>query len=114
MSRLINRVKDRNEEIPPSICSAILDCLSHIDENQESWCSGDFDQDSISPRNLNLTNVNPLTNWPFFVSMKLNLNVNVTPISNFVIQFQFLNLCWLWYPYPSWNQFQSQHLFLCP
>jgi len=38
---------------------------------------------------LNLTNINPLTNWQVFYLMRLNLNVNVIPIPNFVIQFQF-------------------------
>ena len=32
--------------------------------------------------------------------MILNLKMNVTPIFNIVIQFHFLNLCWLRYPYP--------------
>ena len=43
-------------------------------------------------KTLNLTNINPLTNWQVFILMKLNLNMNVTPTHNFVIQFQFFNL----------------------
>ena len=45
--------------------------------------------------NVNLTNTNLLTNWQVIISMKLNLNMNVTLIPNLAIQFQFLNLCWL-------------------
>jgi len=36
---------------------------------------------------LNLTNPNPLTNWQVFHSIRLNLNVNVNLIPNFVIQY---------------------------
>jgi len=43
MSRLINRVNDKNEETLPITFSTIPDCPSHIDKNQESWCLGDFD-----------------------------------------------------------------------
>ena len=42
---------------------------------------------------LNLTNPKSWTNWQAFTAKKLNLNMSVTPIFNFVIQFQFLNLC---------------------
>jgi len=54
---------------------------------------------------LNLINPKPLTNWQVFTSRKLNLIVNVSLIPNFVIQFHFLNLCWLRYSYPSWHWF---------
>jgi len=84
MSRLINIVKERNEKTLPNTCSTIIDCPSHIDRNEESWCLGDFDQDSISSHKLNLTNSKPWTNWQVFHSMILNLNVNVTLIPNLV------------------------------
>ena len=54
MSRLINIVKDKNEKTLPNTCSTIPDYPSHIDRNEESWCLGDFDQDSISPQHLEL------------------------------------------------------------
>ena len=47
MIRYINIVKDSNEKTLPNTCSTIPDCPSHIDRNEESWCLGDFDQDSI-------------------------------------------------------------------
>ena len=81
----------RNEETLPTQFFIIPNTFSHIDENQESWYLEDFDQHSILQQTLNLTNINPLTNWQVFILMKLNLNMNVTPTHNFVIQF--LNLC---------------------
>jgi len=54
MSRLINIVKERNEETLPNTCSIIPDCPSHIDRNDESWCIGDFDQGSILSHKLKL------------------------------------------------------------
>jgi len=54
MSCLINIMKDRNEKILPNTFSTIPDYPSHIDRNEESWCLGEFDQDSISPQNLEL------------------------------------------------------------
>ena len=89
MSRLLNIMKQRNEKTLPNTCSTIPDCPNYIDKNEESWCPGDFDQDSISPHKLELDQYQPFDNWQVFISMKLNLNVNVTPIPNFVIQFQF-------------------------
>jgi len=56
ISRYINIMKDRNEETLPNTCLAIPDCPSHIDRNGESWCLGEFDQDSISSHKFNLTN----------------------------------------------------------
>ena len=38
-------------------------------------------------KTLNLTNINPLTNWQVFILMRLNLIMNVNPMPNFVIQF---------------------------
>ena len=52
----LSRLKNmrRNKEILPAQSLTILDTSSHIDENQESWYLEDFDQDSISPQNLEL------------------------------------------------------------
>ena len=69
------------------------DSPSHIDRNQESWYLEDFDQDSISPQNLELDQYQPIDELTSFISIKLNLIMNVTPTHNFVIQFQSLNLC---------------------
>ena len=54
MSRYINIVKDRNEKTLPNTCSTISDYPSHIDRNDESWCLGDFIQDSISSHQFEL------------------------------------------------------------
>ena len=54
MSRLLNIMKQRNEENLPNTYSTIPDCLSHIDNNEESWCLGDFNQDLILPHHLEL------------------------------------------------------------
>ena len=93
MSHLMIRVNDRNEETLPNTFLTTPDCPSHIDRNQESWCLEDFNQIQFPHTNLDLTNPKPLTNWQIFNSRKLNLIVNVNPIHNFVIQFQFSNLC---------------------
>ena len=49
----------RNEETFPTQSLTIPDTSSHIDENQESWYLEDFDQDSISPENLELDQYQP-------------------------------------------------------
>jgi len=54
ISRLINIVKSRNGKTLPNTSSTISNCPNQIDRNQESWCLGDFDQDSISPQHLEL------------------------------------------------------------
>jgi len=93
MSHLVNTGNDKNEKTLPNILLTIPDSPSHIDRNRESWCfENKFNQDSILSHQLNLTNSKPLTNWQLFTLIKLNLIMNVTSISNFVIQFQFLNL----------------------
>jgi len=54
MSHYFSIVKDRNEETLPNTCSTIPDYPSHIDRNEESWCLGDFDQDSVSSHKFEL------------------------------------------------------------
>ena len=90
LSRLENM--SRNEKTFYTQSLTIPDTSNYTNENQESWYLEDFDQVQFHHRILNLTNINPLTNWQVFISMKLNLNMNVIPIHNFVILFQFLNL----------------------
>ena len=50
----------RNKEILPTQSLTIPDTSNHIDENQESWCLRDFDQDLISPQNLELDQYEPI------------------------------------------------------
>jgi len=91
VSHLIYTINDRNEETLSNTFLTIPNSPSHIDE--ESWYLRDFNQDSILPQNFELTNINPLRNWQVFISMRLNLKMNVIPILNVVIQFHFFNLC---------------------
>ena len=44
----------RNKETLPTQSLNILDTSSHIEQNQESWCLGDFDEDSILSHKLEL------------------------------------------------------------
>ena len=52
LSRLENM--RRNKETLTTQSLTILDTSNHIKENQESWHLEVFDQDSISPQNLEL------------------------------------------------------------
>ena len=56
-------------------------------------------------KTLNLTNINPLTNWQVFILMRLNLIMNMNLIPNFVTQFPSSTLCWFRYSYPIWTNF---------
>ena len=58
LSRLENMC--RNKETLPTQSLTIPDTSSHIDDNQESWWLEDFDQDSISPQNLELDQYQPI------------------------------------------------------
>ena len=93
MSHLIIIMKERNEKTLPNTCSTIPKCHSHIDENQELWCLENFNQELISSHKLELDQFKSWINWQVYHSMRLNLNVDVTPVPNFVIQFSSLNLC---------------------
>ena len=90
VSHLVNTINDRNEETLPNTFSTIPDSTNHIDE--ESWYHRDFNQDSILSHNFELDQYQPMTNWQVFISMRLNLKMNMTSICNGVIQFHFLNL----------------------
>jgi len=59
MSHLVKTINDRNEKTQPNILLTILNFPNHIDLNQESWCFGDFNQDSIPPQHLKLDNPKP-------------------------------------------------------
>jgi len=54
MSLLLNIMKQKNEETLPNTCLTIPDCPNHIDNNEESWCLGDFNQESISSHKFEL------------------------------------------------------------
>jgi len=58
----LNRLENmrRNKETLLIQSLTIPDTFSHIDENQELWYLEDFDQDSISPQNLELDQYQPV------------------------------------------------------
>jgi len=58
LSRLENM--HRNKKTLATQSLTILDSSSHNDENQESWYLEDFDQDLISPQNLELDQYQPI------------------------------------------------------
>ena len=87
MSRLINIVKDRNEKTLPNIFLTIPDYPSHLYRSEKSWCLGDFDQDSISPQNLELDQYQPIDKLASFYFNEIELECDVTSIPNFVIRF---------------------------
>jgi len=93
MSHLIKIINDRDEKTLPNILLTIPDSHNHIDWNQGHGVLEILTKIQFHHNILNLINTNPLTNWQVFHSMKLNLIMNVTMIPDFVIQFQFLNLC---------------------
>jgi len=79
MSRYINIVKDRNEKTLPNTCSIIPNCLSHIDRNKESWCLGDFDQDSISSHKFELDQFQTLDKLASFPFNEIELECECNP-----------------------------------
>ena len=72
----------RNKETLPNRYLIIPDTSRHTDGNHESWYRENYDQDSILSQNFELDQYKPMTNWQVFISMRLNLKINVTPIPN--------------------------------
>jgi len=77
----LSRLKNirRNKETLPSQSLTILDTSSHIDENQESWYLEDFDQDSISPQNLELDQYQPIDKLASFHFNDIELDYECEP-----------------------------------
>jgi len=69
----------RNEKTLPIQCLTIPDTSKHNDENQESWCLEDFDQDSISPQNLELDQYQPIDKLTSFHFNKIKLEHECDP-----------------------------------
>jgi len=91
VSRLENMC--RNKVTLPTQSLTIPDTFNHIDDNQELWYLKDFDQDSISLQNLELDQYQPIEKLANFHFNKIEVERECDPTHNFVIQFQFLNLC---------------------
>ena len=87
MSRYINIVEDRNEKTLPNIFSIIPDCPNHIDMNEESWCLGDFSQESISTHKFELDQYQTLDILASFSFNKIELECECDPDPQLVIQF---------------------------
>ena len=85
MNRLINKVKDRNKKTLPNTFLIIHDCPNILIGTNNHGVLKTLNKIQFHQTNLNLTNLKFLTNWQVFHSMRLNLNVYVTPILNFVI-----------------------------
>ena len=83
LSRLENM--RRNEKTLPIQSLTIPNTSSHIDENQGILKT--LTKIQFHHKTLNMTNINQLINWQVLISIKLNLNMNVTPAHDFVIQF---------------------------
>ena len=77
-SRLENM--HRNNETFPIQYLNILDTSSHIEEIQESWYLEDFDQDSISPQNLELDQYQPIDELISFHFNEIELDHECEPI----------------------------------
>ena len=91
VSHLVNTINDRNKKTLLNTFSTILILLAIPTKNHGILKI--LTNIQFHHKIMNLTNINPLTNWQVFISIGLNLNMNVTLISNIVIQFHFLNLC---------------------
>jgi len=63
-----------NEKTLSYKCLNIPDTFSHIDETHESWCHGDFDQDSISKHQLELDKSQILDKLASFHFKKIELD----------------------------------------
>ena len=84
---------DKCEETLPNTCLTIHDFRNHIDGTKNHGVLKIITKIQFHQTTLSLTNSKPLTNWQAFASMRLNLNMDMNSIFNFVIQFQILNLC---------------------
>ena len=101
----------RNKKTLPTQSLTIPDTSSHIDENQESWCLGDFNQKSISSHKLELDQfqiLDKLASFPFNeIELKCECDPNSQPCDSVPIFESILTPIFL----PNLDQFSSQHLF---
>ena len=70
----------RNKKTLPTQSLTILDTSNYIDENQESWYLEDFNQDSISPQNLELDQYQPIGELASFHFNEIELDHECEPI----------------------------------
>ena len=77
LSRLENT--RRNKKTVPTQSLNIVDTSSYIEENQESWYPENFDQDSISPQNLELDQYQPIDKLVSFHFNELEVDYECEP-----------------------------------
>jgi len=77
ISKWENRYRD--EKTLPYQCLTISDTSSYIDETHESWCLGDFDQDSISTYQFELDQSQILNKLASFQLKKIKLDCEYEP-----------------------------------
>ena len=109
MSHLINIVNDKNEEILSNTFSTIPDYRRQIDRNQELWCLGDFNQDSIFSHQLELDQFQMFDELANFHFKKIELDCEREPdpqLCDSVLVFESMLTPG---PYPTWTHFLSQH-----
>ena len=79
MSHLLNIMRQKNEKTLPNKYSTILDCPSHIDNNEESWCHGDFTQELISSHRLELDQFQAMGKLASFSFNEIELECECDP-----------------------------------
>ena len=69
------------------------DCPCYIDRDEESWCLGDFDQDSISSHHLELHQYQSIDKLVNFYYYEIELKHDYDPDLQLCDLIQFLTLC---------------------
>ena len=105
ISRLENM--RRNKETLPTQSLTIPDTSRHIDENQESWYLEEFDQDSISPQNLELDQYQPIDE----LTSEVELDYECEPDPQLCDSVPIFESMLTTVSLPIWTNFLSQHLF---
>ena len=75
---MIGKMRKNNETLHIQSLT-IPDTSSHIDKNQESWYLKDFDQDLISPQNLELDQYQPIDKLVILHFNKIELDYECEP-----------------------------------
>ena len=95
----------RNEKTLPTQSLTIPDTSNHIDENQESWYLGDYDQDSISSQNFELDQYQPTDKLVSFYFNEFEFEDECDTDSQCCDSVSLFESMLTRYPYPIWTQF---------
>ena len=104
----------KNKETHPTQSLTIPDTSSHIDENQESWYLEDFDQDLISPQNLELDQYQPIDGLASFHFNEIELDYECERNPQLCDSVPIFEYILTRYSYPICTNFLSQHLVPYP